>query len=154
MSHLNEMATQMSNREMLIRALCKKLGIQRRDIEVHDRATAIHGYHEEDNFDGHVIVRKGKSGIPSDIGWELKNGTFVAHVDKYDYTRSEWGGMRPKIVLDDDWANGLQDVYNQETLKQGLTDKGVAFKESTSPDGYPVLSYYVEENSHKRGISL
>jgi len=154
MSHLNEMATAMTDKEMLVRALCKKLGIQRRDIEVHDRPVAIHGYHEEDQFVGHVIVRKGKSGIPSDIGWELKNGAFVGHVDSFDYTHSEWQGMRPTIILDEAWCQGLQDVYNQETLKQGLADRGIVFEETTSKEGFPVLKYYVEETKQKQGMSF
>jgi hypothetical protein len=153
MSHLNEMATQMADKEMLIRALVKHMHLNRQDIEVHDRAQRINGYHSEDNFVGHVIVRKGKSGIPSDIGWEFKNGNFVGHVDSYNY--SSWGPAQGcnGIILDEAWNTGLQDVYNQEVLRQGLTDKGIAFKESKSKDGYPVFSYRVESQP-QTGIIL
>jgi hypothetical protein len=49
---------------------------------------------------------------------------------------------------------GLQQTYNQEVIKQGLTDKGIAYKESTTPDGFPILSYVVEEDEQKSGITL
>ena len=142
MSHLNEMKTSMTDREMLIRALMRHMKLRRQDIEVHDRAQRINGYHSEDNFVGNVIVRKGKSGIPSDIGWEFKNKIFLGHVDSYDYTQRSWGCS---IRLDDNWNMGLQQAYNQEVIKQGLTDKGYEIRESVSKDGYPVFSYFHTE---------
>jgi hypothetical protein len=148
MSHLNEMKTTMTNREMLVRALMRHMKLRRQDIEVHDRATRINGYHSEDNFVGNVIVRKGKSGIPSDIGWEFKNKIFLGHVDSYDYTQRSWSS---KIRLDDNWSQGLQQCYNQEVIKQGLTDKGYEFRESVSKDGYPVLSYFHTEAQQQQG---
>lgn len=149
MSHLNEMKTKMSDREMLVRALMRHMHLQRQDIEVHDRAVRINGYHKEDNFVGNVIVRKNKSGIPSDIGWELKNGNFVGHVDSYDYRGLGWAGAT--IRLDDNWNQGLQQSYNQEVIKQGLTDKGYTIRESVSKDGYPVFSYFHTEAQQQQG---
>lgn len=151
MSHLNEMATSMTDKEMLIQALCKHMKLNRRDIEVHDRAQRINGYHAEDNFHGHIIIRKGKSGIPSDIGWELKNGQYVGHVDSYDYTN--WS--RPdcgKIRLDAAWGQGLQQTYNHEVIKQGLIKKGYKFMESFDKEGNPVITYkHIQKSS---GITL
>ena len=148
MSHLNEMKTSMTDKEMLIRALMRHMKLRRQDIEVHDRAQRINGYHSEDNFVGNVIVRKNKSGIPSDIGWELKKGSFVGHVDSYDYTQGSWGST---IRLDDNWNMGLQQAYNQEVIKQGLTDKGYEIRESVTKDGYPVFSYYHTEAQQQQG---
>jgi len=150
MSHLNEMKTTMTDKEMLVRALMRHMHLQRQDIEVHDRAQRINGYHTEDNFSGNVIVRRGKTGIPSDIGWEFKNKTFVGHVDSYDYS----GWDRPDckgIQLGDNWNMGLQQAYNQEVIKQGLTDKGYTIRESVSKDGYPVFSYFHTEAQQQQG---
>jgi len=153
MSHLNEMKTTMTDREMLVRGLIRHMHLKRQDIEVHDRAQRINGYHKEDTFNGNVIVRRGKTGIPSDIGWELKNGNFVGHVDSFDY--SGWTGTPgcTGIQLDDNWNMGLQQAYNQEVIKQGLTDKGYTIRESVSKDGYPVFSYYHTE-AQQQGIVL
>jgi hypothetical protein len=154
MSHLNTMTTTMSDKEMLIRALCKHMHLNRNQIEVHDKAARIHGYHSEDVFLGHVIVRKENAGIPSDIGWELKGEAFIGHVDSYDYSGSAWLGQGGGhgIILDNKWNMGLQQTYNHEVIKQGLKDKGIAFKEATSPDGYPILMY--EHPEEARGITL
>jgi hypothetical protein len=146
MSHLNTMKTSMTDKEMLIRAICRHMGLNRKQIEVHDRAAVIHDYYKENNIHGNIIIRNGNSGIPSDIGWELRDGAFVGHIDAHNYGT--------KSGYDTAWNMGLQQTYNQEVIKQGLKDRGVAFKESTTPDGYPVLSYVVEEDENKSGITL
>jgi hypothetical protein len=151
MSHLNAMKTQMSDREMLVRALCRHMHLNRNQIEVHDKAQPIIGYHgNEDQVVGNVIIRKGKSGIPSDIGWEQKDGAFTGHVDSFDYTQnSSWNS---KIILDDNWNLGLQDAYNREVLVQGLKDKGKEFTETVDKDGYPLFIIKAEAQSF--GIQL
>jgi hypothetical protein len=140
MSHLNTMKTSMHDKEMLIRALCKHMNITRDKIEVHDKAQPINGYHSSDIFTGHVIVRSQNTGIPSDIGWELKGDSFVSHVDAYDYQRGR--------VYDANWGLGLQQIYNHEVMKQGLKSKGIAYTESTSKDGYPVLAFAVKPKAN------
>jgi hypothetical protein len=146
MSHLNAMKTTMRDKEMLIRALCKHMKINRNQIEVHDKVTRIYGYHSEEIFQGNVIVRKEHTGIPSDIGWELKGDSFVGHVDAYDYQRGK--------VYDPAWSMGLQQVYNHEVMKQGLTNKGIAYTESTSKDGYPVLAYHPQTQAKSNAYSM
>jgi hypothetical protein len=149
MSHLNAMKTKISDKEMLIRALMKLRGLKRTDIEVHDRAKRIVGYHSEDVFVGNVIVRKEKAGIPSDIGWELKDGFYEGHLDSFDYTQSAWGA---KVRYDETWGQKLQETYNQEVIKQGLTDKGIAFTEK-QVDGFPVLEFEMETPEEASGFS-
>ena len=151
MSHLNEYETEMDDQESLISALIRQ-GFTREQIEVHQRAQTLVGYHGvSDGKVAHVIIRQKNAKIPSDIGWEFKNKIFLGHVDSYDYTQRSWGS---KIRLDDNWSQGLQQCYNQEVIKQGLTDKGYEFRESVSKDGYPVFSYYHTETPQQGNIIL
>jgi len=140
MSHLNTMKTAMHDKEMLIRAVCKHMNITRNQVEVHDKAQRIKGYHSEDTFLGNVIVRSEHTCIPSDIGWELKGNSFVSHVDAYDYQRGR--------IYDANWGLGLQQIYNHEVMKQGLKSKGIAYTESTSKEGYPVLAFAVKPKAN------
>lgn len=126
MSHLDEFETEFTNKDMLIKALTR-VGFTRDQIEVHDRAQVIVGYHgTEDGKVGHVIIRKKYSGIPSDIGWEFKNGKCISHVDDFDYR--SWasnGKSNGKALYDKAWTVGLLNYYNLETSKAAFESRGI-----------------------------
>lgn len=131
MSHLDEMKTSMTNKEALITAICMVMGLTRDQIEVHDKAQAIIGYHNtEDNKVGHIIVRKQHTKIPSDIGWEFKDGTYVGHLDAFDY-----GSYRGRPVYDRKWSIGLIQRYNIETTKMTFASKGLVAREVKDAKG-------------------
>jgi hypothetical protein len=112
MSHLNSFKTDITDRDALVRALCR-MGFTRNQIEVHDKAQPILGFHgTQDRKVGHIIIRKGNTNISSDIGWEKQGETFVGHVDSY------WG------IYTDDWHVQLMDGYNTEVKKAELEAKG------------------------------
>lgn len=148
MSHLNTMKTSITDKEMLIRSLMSRMGLKRNQIEVHDKATRIHGYHEEDISWGHVIVRKENTGIPSDIGYELtKDGTYMGHLDSFNYA-SGWGA---KTCYNEQWGQSIQDTYNLEVCKQGLVDKGRTFTQKMV-DGFPVIEFEMPEEENGEAL--
>ena len=138
MSHLNEFETEMDDQEALLRALCR-VGFTRDQIEVHDRACSMVGYHgTEDNKVGHIIIRKNNSRIPSDIGWEKKDETYVAHVDNFDYTNPAWigrGGGPGAPIYNDRWHINLLNFYNLEKAKLGYEAKGLTCIETKDEKG-------------------
>jgi hypothetical protein len=119
MSHLDELKTTFTNREALILGLCRTLGITRDKIEVHNTAQQLIGYHgTSDNKKAHVILRKDNARCRSDQGWELKDGTFVGHLDSFDYGNGY-------VCYDQQFRLKLTENYNFEASKMVLQAKGL-----------------------------
>lgn len=134
MSHLNDFESVATDQEALIRALCR-MGFTRAQIEVHETAQRINGYHVEDDKVGHIIIRKQHSNIPSDIGWEKnEDGIFVGHVDSYNYS---W--VSKARHYNEKFNNELFTYYNVEKMKMDMEGKGIEYKESLDAKGRPML---------------
>jgi len=119
MSHLDEAKTTMKDTEALVRALCSTLSLNRNQIEIHEKAQPIIGYHgTEDRKVGNVIIRKQHSKIPSDVGWEMKDGVLVGHLDTFQY-----GGSR--INYGQAFQVKLTESYNFEKTKMIYEAKGL-----------------------------
>ena len=124
MSHLDEFKTTFKNKEAFVLALCRTLGLTKTQIEVYEKAQAIIGYHgTDDNKVGHIIIRKQYAKIPSDIGWEMKDGVLVGHVDNFDYSHENWlrQGGGHKISYGADFNLKLTEAYNFEVSKLAFT---------------------------------
>jgi hypothetical protein len=135
----------MKDQESLIRALCD-MGFRRDQIEVHETAQRIRGYHEEDDKVGHVIIRRKNSKIPSDIGWERnKDGNYVAHVDAYQYCCAT-------THYDDTWQQRLTVKYNYEVSKMALDAQGIAYSESRNSAGETVIEAEIEDATESTQI--
>ena len=123
MSHLNEAKTRIKNQEAFIRALCNVTGLDRNQIEVHDEAVRLNGYHKEEVKHAHILIRQANTKIPSDIGWERgEDGYFTAKVDDYDYS---W--IHGRVVYDRRWQAKLQTQYNIETEKMALDERNIPY---------------------------
>ena len=131
MSHLAQYQTEYTNQEALVRALVR-LGFQLEHIEVHEKPKILNDYHNTNNILANVIIRKAHSGIPSDVGWELKDGVFIDHTDDYDYRRGSWRATR---IYDADFQVKLKVAYNIEVHKLILEQKGRIPIECKLPDG-------------------
>lgn len=140
MSHLNEFETEMDSQEALIRALVR-MGFNKNRIEIHDQAVKINGYHQEDNFRGHIVIRKPHSGIPSDIGWEKKGGVYVSHLDGYNYTSWAQSSEYRYVSRHYDQRFNVQllNYYNLEKSKMELEAKGIPYTETTDAKGRLML---------------
>lgn len=139
MSHLHEMKTAFEDIEAFISALVRE-GFKRNQIEQHAKAVRINGYHAEDNFMGHIVIRKQHSGIPSDVGWEIRDGVLVAHVDAYDYSRCHWANATRKY--DEAFRVKLVESYNIELAKKALNAKGVKFTETTKDGKTKIIAKF------------
>jgi hypothetical protein len=128
MSHLDEFKTQFKNIEAFVRALCR-MGFERNQIEVNEKAKVIMGYHRaEDGKVGHVIIRQPHTMIPSDIGWEMKDGVLVSHVDQFDYNRvNQKTGQR--VVYNAAFNVKLTEFYNLELTKMTYEARGLTVVE-------------------------
>jgi hypothetical protein len=156
MSHLDEFQTEMTDQEALIKALCR-MGFTRDQIEVHERAQTIIGYHgTEDRKVGHIIIRQAYSRIPSDIGWEKKNGNFVGHVDAFDYRGPGWrdrckGGIN-NVIYDKTWNVQLLNNYNFEKSKMALEARGIKCTECKDSRGRLQLRAIMKINKLKTKV--
>lgn len=131
MSHLAQYQTEYTNQEALVRALVR-LGFQQEHIESHERPKLLNDYHNTNSILAHVIIRKAHSGIPSDVGWELKAGVFVDHTDAYDYRSGSWRATR---IYDTNFQTQLKVAYNIEVHKLTLEQEGLNPVECKLPDG-------------------
>ena len=153
MSHLDEFQTEMTDQEALIKALCR-MSFTRDQIEIHERAQAIIGYHGTDDHKvGHIVIRKQHSRIPSDIGWEKKNGNFVGHVDAFDYTGSVWRDRcKGGVIYNQAWNIQLLNNYNLEKSKMALQARGTPCKECKDARGRLQLRAIIKINKLKTKV--
>jgi hypothetical protein len=127
MSHFNDFETTITDPDALVRALAR-MGIQEKDIEKHSTAVRLNGYHAEEKNNAHVVVRRKVFGTAnSDIGWELKDGKYVAHIDEFDYGN---GSPFNKI-----WQTKLYTYYNVEKSKIEFEQRGIEYTESKDDKG-------------------
>lgn len=134
MSHLNAFKTDMTDQDALVKALCRHMNITAGQVEVHTKAQPIIGYYgTEDRKVGHIIVRARNAHLPSDIGWELINGQYVAHVDDFDYTDSHWrsrGAGPGSPICNAAWNMELMNYYIIEKKRAELEAKGLTVIET------------------------
>jgi hypothetical protein len=158
MSHLDEFKTKFTDREALVKALCRTLGLTRNQIEVHTKAQTLIGYHgTEDNKVAHVIIRKTHARIPSDIGWEMKDGSYVGHVDDHDYRGSSWqsrGGGLNAVHYNDTWKLKLTENYNFELSKMVFEAKGIKCVECKDNRGRLQLRAKLVSQANKMKIHI
>jgi hypothetical protein len=156
MSHLDEFQTEMNDLEALIRGLCR-MGFTRDQIQTYTKAQDIIGYHgTDDRKVGHVIIRKDHTRIPSDIGWEMKNGNYVGHVDAFDYTGSGWSsrikGGQNNVIYDQRWHVQLLNNYNLEKSKMALQARGIPCTECKDARGRLQLRAIMKVNKLKTKV--
>lgn len=146
MSHLMPFKTTCSDQEALIRALIR-MGFTREQIEIHEKAVRINGYHSEDNKVGHIIIRKQHTTIPSDIGWELtKDGVYVGHIDSYHYHQG-FSGMPCRTHYNTEWQQHLYTYYNIECTKMAHEKEGNPCEEIVEPNGEISVVAYPDRNT-------
>ena len=132
MSHYNDFETQITNKDALIRALCRCDTLLGRnwvttDIEVHDQAQHLYGYKGDVRPEvAHVIIRKGKIHVAAnDIGFvKAENGKYRAIISEYD--------QKYHNPL---WQSKLYTYYNIECSKIALEKKGMTYTEVIDDKG-------------------
>ena len=128
MSHLDEFKTSFKDKEAFIRGLVRTMNLACNQIEVYEKAQPIVGYHKmEDRKFGHVIVRREHTRIPSDIGWEMKDGVLVSHLDAFQYHNSP--------CYDQKFILKLTENYNFELSKMAFESKGIKCTECRDAKG-------------------
>ena len=131
MSHLSEFETEFTDKQALIRALCR-VGFTLDQIETFTIPRRIVGYHSDEVKVGHIIIKKQNTGIPSDIGWEEKGGKFIYHGDDYNYGALGYGTNKR---YDTAWQVNLLNYYNLEKSKMALEARGILCTECTDAKG-------------------
>lgn len=127
MSHYHEIKTQITNRDALVTALTK-CGFKAEQIEVHDVAQNLYGYHgDKRNQKANVIVRrKHVGGASNDLGFAQKeDGTFEAIVSSYD----------KGIGYNDKWLDKVSTQHSIENAKQAFSQNGWEYTESVDDQG-------------------
>lgn len=132
MSHFNNFETEITDKEALLRALCRcdsrnGYAFQRNQIEDHNEATNLYGY-QSDRRDqkAHVIIRRQHVGkCSNDLGFvKGENGNYNAVISDYD------SGFYNKR-----WLGKLTTYYNVEKSKMELDAKGIAYTETIDTKG-------------------
>jgi hypothetical protein len=153
MSHLDEFKTSFKNKEAFVKALCRTLDLKTNQIEVFEKAQAIQGYHgTQDGKVGHIIIRKQHTFIPSDIGWEMKDGVLVSHVDAFDYCRLNKNGQR--VCYDSKFNLKLTESYNFELSKMTFQARGIQCVECRDAKGRLQLKAKIKPAANKLKVHI
>jgi len=140
MSHLADLTTTIKDTDALIASLIQ-MGFKREQIEIHNTAVTMTGYHGiSDNKKAHIIIRKQHTGIPSDIGFEMDNeGFYHAHIDNYNYAPNFGGTHCRGGHYDTNWTNKVQTYYNIGVSEKALKSQGLKYTKSFDNAGRVVL---------------
>jgi hypothetical protein len=131
MSHFNNFETIITDKEALIRALCRcdnRNGniFRKNQIEDHNEATHLYGYQDDQRAQkANIIIRRHNvGGAANDLGFIEANGTYKAIISDYD------SGFYNK-----QWLGKLTTYYNVEKSKMELDAKGIAYTEVKDAQG-------------------
>ena len=128
MSHHVQFKSQFTDREALIRALCRVehpvrgSHWTRNSIELHDQAQILNDWRGDCTANkGNVIVRRQNiDRLSTDLGFELtKEGTYNVHIDE----------------AQKNWVTRLTTYYNVEKTKMELDQRGIKYVESLDEKG-------------------
>ena len=126
MSHYLEIKTRITNQSALVSALCR-MGFTKNQIEVHEKATNLYGYHGDKRAQvANVILRRKNVGASSnDIGFvKTKDGTYEAIISEFD-----------KRKYNDQWLNKVGTYHGVENAKQAFTAHNWDYTESVDDKG-------------------
>ena len=129
MSHTLTFESVVMDQRALVRALVR-IGVSESCIEVHEEPVPMRNYHENEETKANVIVRRKvfAGSRNSDIGWERTDeGTFVAHIDSYNYGDA--------THFSEAWQQRLYTYYNVEATKIAFEKEGLEYTETTDTDG-------------------
>lgn len=127
MSHTVDIATQIKDKDALIRALTRVDNLTGQPfsesvIEIHEQPQSMYTYDNRD-VSAHIIVRLKHIGSPAynDLGFKRKaDGTYEAIIsDRYDNS----------------WLQRLSAYYGVELSKKELKQKGLKYKETVDEQG-------------------
>ena len=112
MSHFTTVATQFTDAECLVTALCDVSGWTKDQIEVHGQAAHLYGYQGDKRAQTAEIIirRKHVGGMSNDIGFARQpDGTYGAVVSQFDSRR--YGQQ---------WQSKVAQRYAVATVKKTL----------------------------------
>jgi hypothetical protein len=131
MSHFNDFKTEMTDKEALVRALCRadyRAGtLNRAHIECHDTPASLYGYQNDKREQkAHVIIRRNHVGSSSnDMGFvQDESGRYKAIISDFDQSH-----------YNQQWLGKLTTYYNVEKSKMELDAKGITYTESVDTQG-------------------
>lgn len=135
MSHYTRMATRITRKECLIKAL-KSMGFQEHMIESSETPLPLKGYSGDIRAGKQCHVRiKGSGwrgqnhvgGASNDLGWErMEDGTYALHVSDYDRIHSRYGTK---------WQKKLMQEYSREVIKEVVDEQSFFIHEEVEVDG-------------------
>jgi hypothetical protein len=143
MSHFVDVVTSIKDPDALIRALIR-CGFQKQMIEVHDTPQNLYGYQGDIRKQkAHIILRRKYVGSSSnDVGYELVNGSFVAHISEFDSgtgTYSSNQSARCNLA----WQTKLATYYGVEKAKLEFEKKKIRYEEDVDEKERPRLRAFI-----------
>lgn len=126
MSHYTKLVTKIKNRSSLVKAL-QRAGFNQNQIEVHDTAQHLYGYHGDERPEtANVVIRRKNIGSASnDVGFKLKeDGTYEAIISDFDKRR-----------FNDQWMKSLTTNYGIEQAKSAFMEHGWEVTEKHDQQG-------------------
>jgi hypothetical protein len=144
MSHFNDIQTAITDRDGLVRALLR-CGFQKNMIEIHDTPQNLFGYQGDVRKQkAHVIIRRKYIGSSSnDVGYELVNGQFVAHISEFDSGTGTYSSNHSNARCNQAWQTKLATYYGVEKAKIEFEKKKIRYEEDVDEKERPRLRAFI-----------
>lgn len=125
MSEFVECTTKFKDQKALIEALME-MGWKKNEIEIHDKATHLYGYHGDRRAQtANIIIRRQHvGGSSNDIGFLKKSdGTYEGIISEFDRTS---GGKHAREThgYNENWLKKLNGAYNEKLYTRVAKQKG------------------------------
>lgn len=132
MSAYVEIKTEIKDQDALVAALVAAgiagHALTREQIELHPDGSALRGYRNDARAQqAHVIVRRHNvRSASNDVGFELRDGKYVAHVSEFD--RNQWADSSG-------WLGQVTQQYSRALVVRKAKKLGYRVHETVTADG-------------------
>ena len=137
MSHFVECQTEFRDPQALVAALIE-CGFEESQIEVHDEATVLHGYHGDARAQkAHIVIRREHVGSgANDIGWERRpDGTFKAWISKFDAGVGSYNHRQESARFNKATQNRIKQEYAYQVIHRQQRALGRSIERQRLPSG-------------------
>jgi hypothetical protein len=123
--------TEFNDLPSLVKALCEAGNWTEQQIELHQEAQNLYGYHGDKREQvANVIIRREHIGRSSnDIGFVKEDGKYKAIISEYDSGK-----------FNKQWLASLKYYYSYHLLKSKLPQYGQRIQRTVNKNGRPMLT--------------
>jgi len=137
MSHFVECRTEFRDPAALVAALVE-LGFQESQIEVHEHAVPLYGYHGDVRAQkAHIVIRRQHVGSgANDVGWERQpDGAYRAWISEFDAGIGQYARQQASARFNQTMQDRIKQEYACQVIVRQQRARGRSVERQRLPNG-------------------